>query len=313
MDVHSEFIDDSKPVKEFWHTKSPELTLYIGDPAWKPDLSNAPKSGKVRGAPMFQIAGGIGHAVNNPVHENITLAALLSADALPSEIDPSVTYKQVVGGHELAVGKPDVWEIIRGVIWNDDPACFLFWDRKDNNGSFGTGLQFRDAFKDKTYPIPRDDITRRSHFGDLQFLHAMGSSIDEVPQETRDKIMVWMECMYRLAVGDSVSEHDRIDSRLGHFFDDTTKPKGSDTFRTLLMGTTPSYERAIIARRALGGCFHIIQDSYAVGHCRRKLNNFQDMSEMSFRKSLLDFGTPWSPLPSKKLPTTSPQRTALTS
>jgi len=85
--------------------------------------------------------------------------------------------------------------------------------------------------------------------------------------------MLWLEVMYKLAVG-QVGPNDRIDSTpLRDFFNNSTVPQGSDTLRNLLLGKTKSYKYVIIERRALGSCFHTIQDSYAVGHCQRRLAN----------------------------------------
>ena len=232
----------------------------------------------------MKINGGIGHAIGEPVHENITLAALLAANVAPAEIDSNVTYDSVIGGLAINVGKPDVWEFLRGVIWNDDPACALFNDQADNNGSFGLGADWGLQYGDALGP---GNIIHRSHYGDLQFLHAMGAHVGEDPAVTKGKLMHWLETMYRLSVGDEVSADDAINKRLGEFFDEGTTPKGSETLRSLIMGTTPSYRNAKIDRRALGICMHIIQDSYALGHTRRKLlNPLSDMEETTLKRSL---------------------------
>jgi hypothetical protein len=106
----------------------------------------------------------------------------------------------------------------------------------------------------------------------------MAAQEREEPQETKSKIMMWLEIMYKLSVGDqSIHENTRLDQidissssqyQLRMFFKEDTSPSGTETLRGLLTGNT-QYEDTMISRRALGSCFHIIQDSYARGHVRR--------------------------------------------
>lgn len=204
-----------------------------------------------------------------PVHENITLAALIASEY---PVDHSMTY---------STASSAVWEIFRGVIWNDDPSCDLFHDSADQNNEFAwdQGVTYGTKFqKAKSFGASRSKaMLGRSHFGDLQFLHAMGCERGEVPNETLSKVLLWCETMYKLAVGDQgVSAGDQImrvsvtrnDISLHKFFDDHTTPKGSDTLHTLLTCNS-KYEHLDVQSRALGSLFHVIQDSYAHGHTKR--------------------------------------------
>lgn len=260
------------------------MTIHIRDPVYFQRQQAEAHLKKDQPHAFMKINGGIGHSFGEPVHENITLAALLAANVIPAEIDSNVTYDSVIGGLSINVGKPDVWEFLRGVIWNDDPACALFNDQADNNGSFGFGADWGLQYGEALGP---GNIIHRSHYGDLQFLHAMGAHVGEDPAVTKGKLMRWLETMYRLSVGDEVSAGDAINKRLGEFFDDNTTPRGSETLRSLIMGTTPSYRNVKIDRRALGICMHIIQDSYALGHTRRKLlNPLSDMEETTLKRTI---------------------------
>jgi hypothetical protein len=176
---------------------------------------------------------------------------LIAANCLPS----NTTYNGVVDRWSKKIGQPDVWEFMRGVIWNDDPACALFKDDADNNGNFGIGLDFLKSFKSMSlWKRFTDVIITWWHHDDLQFLHAMGCSPGELPQESKRKVILWLEVMYKLAVG-QVRPNDRIDSTpLRDFFNSGTVPQGSDTLRNLLLGKTKSYKYIIIERRALGSC-----------------------------------------------------------
>ncbi|KAF9769601.1 hypothetical protein IL306_012968 [Fusarium sp. DS 682] len=98
--------------------------------------------------------------------------------------------------------------------------------------------------------------------------------------------MRWLEIMYRLSVEDEIHADDPINCHLGNLFTEDDRPKGTESLKQLIMGSTPSYTDPIISRRALGSCFHVIQDSYAMGHCQRKLINPENMLPKVDRTSL---------------------------
>jgi hypothetical protein len=124
----------------------------------------------------------------------------------------------------------------------------------------------------------------------------MGTEKGEHAEKTNQSIMGWLEVLYRLAVGDGVSQDDQINKHLPQeLFNNRTTPKGDDSLRTLLMGTTPSHSKPIIINRALGSCFHVIQDSYALGHCQRHLENPGDRIDVTLQKSLLGKIKDWWP------------------
>lgn len=202
----------------------------------------------------------LGLLQTSPVHENIAIAAFINSELpLPKGTDPN----------NLSA---EQWEYFRGLVWPDDPRCLLFNDSQKDNRIYSNGVDWAMAYKFGQ----QHNLTRRSHFGDLQFLHSMGSTVGEAPQVTRDKLLQWMGIMYRLALGqDGVSENDSVTK---HFPESVFGPEwGSSSLRALLLSTTPSYDRANVRRRALGVCLHMIQDSYAVGHVRRQLRNPEDL------------------------------------
>ena len=167
------------------------------------------------------------------------------------------------------------WEYFRGVIWNDDPSCLLLKDEEGDNHAFGVGIEFLNAF----YNGPSNCMTKRSHFGNLQFLHGMATDVGEPAQTTKDKLMLWLEVMYKLACGNQgVAGSDKLAARFPKDFDNSTDPNGDATLNNLILGTTPSYKYVKLERRALGICMHIIQDSYAVGHTQRRFLNCQDLA-----------------------------------
>ena len=120
----------------------------------------------------------------------------------------------------------------------------------------------------------------RSHFGDFQFLHSMADNEGEQPQDTKTKIMIWLEIMYKVAIGQISkdtrlrdvelprdNEHDRYPLR--RLFTQNTAPMDTDTIHNLLVWGC-CYNNVKHDRRALGSCLHVIQDSYARGHCHRR-------------------------------------------
>ena len=230
----------------------------------------------------YKISASWGQSQGNPVHESMTLAALIQS----GKIDPKTTYQGVVGRWRW-VDQPEIFEFFRGVIWNDDPACHLFNDSPSNNGNYAIGIDWYGDYLMK-WKLLSDNITWRSHFGDLQFLHAMGTEKGEKAEKTRDRIMRWLEVMYKLGIGEDVFEYDQLDKHFPELFNNSTTPKGYDSLRALLVGNTPSYEKVNLSRRSLGSCFHTIQDSYALGHCRRHLENPWDQIEVTIGKSLLE-------------------------
>lgn len=197
-----------------------------------------------------------------PVHENIAIAAFTRSNVgFPFD----TTYNRL---------SLEQWEYIRGIIWNDDPSCLLFKKSTDNNHRFGIGADF---FWEFTTGSP-NCMTQRSHFHDLQFLHAMGSREGELPNDTRKNILDWMGVMYRLACGNQgVQENDPLKAHLPGLFNGSTNPPEWFSLRDLILATTPGYRDTRIPFRALGICLHIIQDSYAKGHVQRQLLNPKDL------------------------------------
>ncbi|KAM0320252.1 hypothetical protein ACHAPQ_009982 [Fusarium lateritium] len=199
-----------------------------------------------------------------PVHESIVVTAFINSDMT---FPRGTVYNNI---------NDKQWEFFRGVVWNDDPSCLLFEDVAEDNRMFGLGIEWLNAFKFGDEKC----MTKRSHMGNLQFFHGMGSKMGEKPQKTRQNILTWMEVMYKLACGDQgVSENDALSDVLPGYFGKETVPSKSDTLRDLLLATTPKYSKADIQKRAFGICAHMISDSFALGHTQRRLRNPDDLIE----------------------------------
>ncbi|KAG5661863.1 hypothetical protein KAF25_004102 [Fusarium avenaceum] len=199
-----------------------------------------------------------------PVHESIVVTGFINSDMT---FPRGTVYNNI---------NDKQWEFFRGVVWNDDPSCLLFEDVTEDNRMFGLGIEWLNAFKFGDEKC----MTKRSHMGNLQFFHGMGSKMGEKPQKTRQNILTWIEVMYKLACGDQgVTENDALSDVLPGYFGKETVPSKTDTLRDLLLATTPKYNKADIQKRAFGVCLHMISDSFALGHTQRRLRNPADLIE----------------------------------
>ncbi|MEZ5743238.1 MAG: hypothetical protein R3D89_05775 [Sphingomonadaceae bacterium] len=155
--------------------------------------------------------------------------------------------------------------LIRGVWWNDDPNQLL------NSVHYGTWVIYMKDGKRRSRTQGRINSTYkmqyRSHYGDLQFLHAMASSDGQEASETQRKIMDWMEFAYAVSVGD-IAAHARMGeidySMAKEYFSNQSGWSVNYLFRPkyLLRGNS-------LPDNALGSMLHVIQDSYAGGHAGR--------------------------------------------
>lgn len=202
------------------------------------------------------IEGGSGLTdTGKPVHEMITLSALINSDY---KLNPSTTYQ---GLRDQPGEHPEVNDFIRGVMWNDDPECELFNNTAGNNLDYSTGITW--AYKFKMGGFQKKELIHRSHFGDLQWLHAMALGMDN-PADTKNSILKWLETMYSVAIG-TISPDTEITS---------TAVASSFPYSSVGDLLTRGHQSpAYVPHRALGSCFHVIQDSYAIGHTwRERLN-----------------------------------------
>ena len=217
--------------------------------------------------------------MHSPVHETMAIATLIASKFA---LDRKTTIYKL---KENPKAYSEINDFIRGIIWNDDPACLFFDDNDDkDNFNYSTGIMWLKSFKSGEYDqFDEHNIIGRSHFGDLQFLHGMGSVKGEWHTETRNNILSFMEIMYKLACGNQgISADTQIrQTWLRKYFTAFSTPSKYTDLRELL--TLNHKTPANVQHRALGTCFHLIQDSYAHGHTRRVLLNPEDQ-ERSSRK-----------------------------
>ncbi|MGE5526989.1 MAG: hypothetical protein ACM3SS_24975 [Rhodospirillaceae bacterium] len=212
-----------------------------------------------RGLPHFK----------QPVHEEIT-QRILGCNG-----DPDLC------------GNPDAGfasaYVIAGVRWNDDPPF-----RLEQDEGRGTSCKVTETIRFTTQPKcwyelfsdakkkaasgekldakSRTSLLGRSHFGDLQFIHAMASADGEPANVTKEKIMTWAEFTWNVATGQvglDAKLRDAKPASLKTFFGNTEW-----TVQDLFTLGNPALRRQI-KEVALGSLLHMVEDSFAGGHAQR--------------------------------------------
>lgn len=248
--------------------------------------------------PAMSVRGGPGGFIHAPIHESLTVSALIN-----------VPGSGVAPGTSLHSASSADWEFIRGVVWNDDPAGLLFDDAPDANHTYSTGVQWWTKYSagERDWdPAQLDgdrfyNVVGRSHYGDMQFLHSMASAAGEQPAETKRRVMTWMEVMYKLSSGEDGGGTITPDTllkntKLGDLLatpDDVPGGSVPPRFQSLAYMLAPKspFMALDIRRRALGSMFHVIQDSYAIGHTQRVPLNKGDRTgsdPLTYRPGTID-------------------------
>lgn len=177
----------------------------------------------------------------------------------------------------------------RAVRWPDDPLRQL-------SSARGTIRYGRSMARDcprivrETAAIDRMSLTCASHFGPLQFFHAMASADRERAEQTRARVLDWSDLLYRIALGQvplsaNICRYFRdnpSDIAASFTFDDpaicTPGDAGEWTFAVFFgqqcesaSGTTGcdrvAQDQAMAVVR--GALLHVIQDSYSQSHAAR--------------------------------------------
>lgn len=217
------------------------------------------------------------HKIGEPVHEEIT--------------------NRVLGceGDGDICGAPDYEPknsyVLAGVRWNDDPP-FRFEKDQGNFGGCEPGSTVRlvtfprcwaNVFKDgekragqgKLLNGDNAPLLIRSHFGDLQFLHAMASRDGESPSVVRDRIIAWSEFTWRTALGEfslSTRVKDIPVVGIAEFFG----TKGWSIQDLFALGNPHVRKPENMSELAFGSLLHVVQDSFAGGHVERAMPDGQE-------------------------------------
>jgi hypothetical protein len=188
--------------------------------------------------------------------------------------------KAVCAGHVALTAPPSV---LAGVRWNDDPpfpitsvqargtTCLVkstvrfelqprCWAKLflDSKRKAQQGVRFSST----------DIMLARTHFGDLQFMHAMAVADGVRACETKAEIMDWLEFTWRAA-----QKEFTLETRLKTIQIGTIQARfGMTEWRLLDLFTAGSGSglRREVANVAFGSLLHTVQDSFAGGHSDRE-------------------------------------------
>lgn len=173
--------------------------------------------------------------------------------------------------------------VLAGVRWNDDPPFRL------SRGQAGSArCKSLETVRFETQPLcwvslfrhasegaaggreygPGHAMLYRTHFGDLQFLHAMGSRNGERAADTKERLMHWFEFAWRTASGEY-----KLDTRLKDVPNPTMQAAfGKTEWRVQDLYTLGAGNglRREIGNVAFGSLLHALQDSFAMGHADRE-------------------------------------------
>jgi hypothetical protein len=179
-------------------------------------------------------------------------------------------------------------DVIFGVRWNDNPPSIpseLRGPMRRCNGRqirlegglscWGPIMAF-DALSGATFDLRRNSLApSRSHFGDMQFLHAMAGKEKDSPEITRRQILHWAEFAYGVATG-RVKPGDNV---FGLKDTGLALSPGTRTWISALYDSPTKRKWAVrdifapgqvnLRLMAFGSLLHVIEDSYAPGHVVR--------------------------------------------
>lgn len=218
---------------------------------------------------------GFASKITDSVHEDITDLAVQCAELSPigSTMLPSCpTY--TVQNIRPAIGNK-YNALIRGVWWNDDPnqnifgvhyATWVFW----MNDAALIAKRGKNWLGQSTKIGPQYKMQYRSHYGDLQFLHAMANDRDEAAVDVQKRIINWMEFAYSVATKKLDAELTLADVKLPMTNDYFVRQSGWTINH--LFAPKFTLGRNTIKDVALGSMLHIIQDSYSRSHATRDYN-----------------------------------------
>ena len=204
----------------------------------------------------------------DPLHETITWNALDCAldQGLVRDADGLKLCRPLSFAERAKEPGNDDSPLIRGVWWNDDPEQLL---NSVNYPRFA--LNMARAERDARTPGEITSASRmqyRSHYGDLQFLHAMAAADGEPAGETRRKMLDWLEFAYAVASGrlDSARTLGEVDMATSREF----FAGQADWTVAKLFNPRESLGEDLLPEHALGSMLHVIEDSFAAGHTGRK-------------------------------------------
>lgn len=173
--------------------------------------------------------------------------------------------------------------VIAGVRWNDSPPVLRLGPLAGpcNSRCWASMLRVDSVALEVLARREQAIPTLRSHFGDMQFLHAMAERVGEDPADTRQKALRWLEFSYRVARGEIGPRANVFELReAGTTMDAPTREWVSSLFRApekrlwrvqdvFLPGAGD------LKAVAFGSFLHLVEDSYSASHVWRASSRLQ--------------------------------------
>lgn len=171
--------------------------------------------------------------------------------------------------------------VLFGVQWNDNPP-FQLISTSVSGCPKQTTIRlpnFSDCwfalFKDAEKRAATDTfdgasgvaLIYRVHFGDLQFLHAMGSWNGERARDTKASVMAWAELTYRVSTGEISPATRLVDVKIDGVRE-AFLHNGWSIEALFTLGQDAKMKQGV-GDVAFGSLLHMIQDSFARGHVDR--------------------------------------------
>lgn len=218
----------------------------------------------------------IDRLVGAPMHEAFILRTLgCNLD------NPSDCFK------ERSTLAPQFEALFAGVQWNDNPPFSLSksgFTYKDGEQAaisclgdtirlprhpdcWAKAIRDAEAVAADTYIDSSYPILYRSHYGDLQFLHAMSSGNDTA-QQTQAKMMIWAEFAYKVARGD-IQTTMALDKVPVDGFPPLIGIKERTIESLLTLGDPAFRSQPMINWFAMGTLVHMVQDTFSAAHAER--------------------------------------------
>lgn len=235
---------------------------------------------------LAKTAGNLGILIKGRVHEEITQIGM-GCPVEPSSLPRDTT----CGERDRPFATPYV---IYGVRWNDLPP-FRLSAEEGNCTYLGKSCNVAQTIRFSTQPVCwyclfkdaekkaqtqsivgcgkekgtiRGNVMTRSHFGDLQFLHAMASQEGVPADQTRAKVLDWLEFAWKVSSreiqADTFLRDIPITSVQEHF--GCTEWRVVDLY---ILGRQDSLGR-YLHQIAFGSVLHTVQDSFAGAHVSRE-------------------------------------------
>lgn len=224
------------------------------------------------------------------IDKAMTIATRFGIDKIGEPVHEEITNRILGCEGDASVCSDGEWDsgaayVLAGVRWNDDPPFEFTKGHGAYRGcKYGNVIRlvtftecwarvFEDGKSRASRRLPIDRSTSpiliRSHFGDLQFLHAMASADGESPAETRRKLMTWLEFTWKVATQKIRTDETLVEVNVPGM-KEVFRGHGWNVQDLFAQGNPHIRKPRYMAEFAFGSLLHVVQDSFSSAHVRRE-------------------------------------------